>query len=537
MQKFQNHRSFQSHSFSIVLSVFLLVLSICLLSGSVAFAAQDVVFDECHAQTAGNADWTITGGFSDFADTFKEMGFNVVAAKKQITADILKNAAILVLPEPNSVYSSAEKAAISDFVKRGGGLFAIADHKGADRNNDGIDAIGVLNQVIPEFGLTFEINSISEFPIPINDSDDPILSGAKTMGTWAGTTVVAKVPEAVTLIKSRKQAGRFLMGYSAPKNAKGRVVAFGDSSSFDDGTGAPGNKLYDGYNRGDCSHIILAKNAINYLTKKTNSIARSDVAKNMTAGVSKHYDPAHIGHSHQSPDGTMYHQTGDFYPGSPASYPNGYPSNPVPQPQPPSYPNTPSYPSQPTYPSQPSYPQQPPPPSYPSYPAPGYNEDSALYQQGFKYFTENNFFMAIDSFKRLTKKYKSSQYYEGGMFYLALSYKSTYNYSEAIKTLKTMINELRYSPNRPLWFFTAGEVCETGYQFSNAAKWYESFLNEHSAHQRAAEALYKAGQAYEKGYIYKDAVRVYRRLTASYPYSPFAQMSYERLAALRAYGY
>ncbi len=526
MVKFNGYYSGRQSAFSLFSRVTMMVLVSILLTAGSAFAAQDVVFDECHAQTAGNADWTTTGGFSDFADVFKQMGFNVVAAKKEISADVLKNAAVLVLSEPNSVYGNSEKKAISDFVKRGGGLFAIADHKGADRNNDGIDAIGVLNQIIPEFGLSFEVNSISEFPIPINSSDDEFLRDTKTMGTWAGTTVVANSPDAKALIQSRKQAGRFLIGYSAPKNVKGRVVAFGDSSVFDDGTGAPGNKLYDGFNRKDCSHITLTKNAIDFLVKNTDTLIRGNIAKNITENVSKHYDPAHIGHSHQAPDGTMYHQPGDMYPGSPGTYPNsGYPSQPT----------QPTYPSQPTYPTQPTYPQQ---PTYPTYPpAPQYGTDLALYQQGFKYFGENNFLMAMDFFKRLTRNYKNSQYYEGSMFYLALCYKNTYNYSEAIKTLKTMINDLRYSPNRPGWFFTAGEVCEAGYQFANAAKWYESFLNEHAAHQRAPEALFKAGQAYEKGYTYKDAVRIYRRLTASYPYSPFTQMSYERLSALSVYGF
>ena len=523
MVKIQKPFSTSLSGFSLMSLAALLVFVSLQFSSGAALAGQDVVFDECHAQTAGNADWTTTGGFSDFADVFKDMGFNVIAAKKEITAATLKNAAIIVLSEPNSVYSNSEKKVISEFVKAGGGLFAIADHKGADRNNDGIDAIGVLNQIIPEFGLSFEVNSINEFPIPINSSDDDMLDGAKTMGTWAGTTVTANSPEAKTLVPSRKQAGRFLMGYCAPKNAKGRIVAFGDSSIFDDGTGAPGNKLYDGFNRKDCSHITLTKNAISFLAKNADLINRSNnIAKNMNIGgeVSKHYDPAHPGHSHQAPDGTMYHQTGDFYPGSPAS------SNGQTQPHHPSpnYPNHP--PAPPSYPSQPTYPSQ-----------PQYGQDVALYQQGFKYFGENNFFMAIDSFKRLTRNYKSSQYFEGGMYYLALCYKNTYNYGEAVKTLKTMINDLRHSPNRPSWFFTAGEVCEAGFQFANAAKWYESFLNEHAAHQKAPEALYKAGQAYEKGYTFKDATRAYRRLTASYPYSPFAQMSYERLSALSIYGF
>jgi|GEM_PF-6270510 len=499
------------------LFVIVFALSSLFLFTSISNAAQDVVFDECHAQTAGNADWTATGGFSDFADTFKEFGLNVVSAKKEINADILKNAVILVLSEPNSVFSASEKKVIEDFVARGGSLFAIADHKGADRNNDGIDALSVLNQILPKFGLTYDVNSINEFPIPIQANSDPILEGSKTMGTWAGTTVTATAAYAKAVVASQKQKGKFLFGYSTPANYKGKVIAFGDSSIFDDGTGAPGNKLYDGYNRKDCSHIILTRNCIKFLLgqksedKNLNAIATANsIASTINGEVSKHYDPSHPGHLHQAPDGTMYHQTGDFYPGSLASYPNGYPST-QPVPQQPQYPNYP--------------------------PQPQYSEDTVLYQQGFKYFNENNFLAAIKFFQKLTSKYKNSQYYEGSLYYTALCHKNTYNYNGALKVLRTMINELRNSPNRVNWFFTCAEVCESAGQFVNSGKWLESFLNEYSNNPKAAEALYRAGQAYEKGCSYKDAVRAYRRLVASFAYSPYAQMSYERITALAAYGY
>lgn len=34
------------------------------------------------------------------------------------------------------------------FVKNGGGLFMISDHTGADRNNDGEDAVEILNDLM-----------------------------------------------------------------------------------------------------------------------------------------------------------------------------------------------------------------------------------------------------------------------------------------------------------------------------------------------------------------------------------------------------
>jgi len=380
---------------------------------SPVFSAQDVVFDECHAQTAGNADWTATGGFSDLANVFKSSGYNVVSAKKTIDKNILANASILVMSEPNSVYTKQEQADIVDFVKRGGDLFAVADHAGADRNNDGIDAVGVLNQILPQFGIQFDANKMNEFPIPIDSSSDKLLEGCKAMGTWAGATVKAVSKDARVLVPSKKSPSLYYIGLSTPSNCKGRIVAFGDSSIFDDGTGAPGNKLYDGFNRKDCSHIQLTKNAIAFLEGNKNSrevsentnapVTTQNLALN-DANVSRHWDPTHPGHSHQAPDGTMYHQQGDMYPGSPASYQNGYPSQP-PVPPTPTYP---SYPSTPTYPSYPST------PSYPSYPT-GYETDATLYQAGFTYFNQNNFIMAIDSFKKLLKRYPASSYREGTM--------------------------------------------------------------------------------------------------------------------------
>ena len=62
-------------------------------------------------------------------------------------AQDLANYNVFVIPEPNIAFTSAEITAIRSFVQNGGGLFMIADHAGADRNNDGIDAAGVFNQL------------------------------------------------------------------------------------------------------------------------------------------------------------------------------------------------------------------------------------------------------------------------------------------------------------------------------------------------------------------------------------------------------
>src|SRR5258706_9844454 len=69
---------------------------------------------------------------------------------------------VFVIPEPNIALTEDEITAIRNFVQNGGGLFMIADHAGADRNNDGIDAAGVFNALMGSpslFGVTYNDHS------------------------------------------------------------------------------------------------------------------------------------------------------------------------------------------------------------------------------------------------------------------------------------------------------------------------------------------------------------------------------------------
>ena len=99
-------------------------------------------FDNAHHQSVGNADWTIQGAYSDWAKLLKKNGFIIKEITKRITKEVIHNADVLILPEPNIPYTSEEKKAIFKWVKRGGGLFLISDHAGADRDMmDGIQFI------------------------------------------------------------------------------------------------------------------------------------------------------------------------------------------------------------------------------------------------------------------------------------------------------------------------------------------------------------------------------------------------------------
>ncbi len=119
--------------------------------------------------TAGNADWIVstsqpnplgedsspssetdwTGALSSWGVALQKTGgysLDTLPSGSKLTyggssATDLSNFDTLVLPEPNTLFTTAEKTAIMTFVKNGGGLLTqISDHTGADRNNDGYDA-------------------------------------------------------------------------------------------------------------------------------------------------------------------------------------------------------------------------------------------------------------------------------------------------------------------------------------------------------------------------------------------------------------
>ncbi len=119
-----------------------------------------ILFDNSHLQTAGNADWTITGGFSDFADALKEKGYEVSQwgsddprrarhdSDPDITLDVLQQYDVFIIPEPNDPFTAAEKEAILQYIENGGSVFFIVDNKGADRNNNVWEAVYVYKEIV-----------------------------------------------------------------------------------------------------------------------------------------------------------------------------------------------------------------------------------------------------------------------------------------------------------------------------------------------------------------------------------------------------
>src|SRR5882757_7182519 len=145
----------------IALVVAVLIAGLVAVPQARAATTYNVLFDDTSAETAGNADWIIstsmpdplaqnpapstetdwTGGISAWGVALQRTGrYSLKTNTSTITYNNgtnpldLSHFNALVLPEPNSPYSAAEKTAILSFVFNGGGLYMIADHTGSDRN-------------------------------------------------------------------------------------------------------------------------------------------------------------------------------------------------------------------------------------------------------------------------------------------------------------------------------------------------------------------------------------------------------------------
>ncbi|MFG3345958.1 hydrolase [Streptomyces sp. NPDC048018] len=272
-----------------------------------------VLFDNSKAETAGNADWIIgtgqpdpltqdptpsvetdwTGALSAWGVALQRTGryaLKTVPSGGTITygttsATDLQNFDTFVLPEPNVRLGAAEKTAIMRFVQNGGGLFLISDHSGADRDNDGWDAVEVINDLMADngvddtdpFGFSVDTGTVqTDDPRAVADTTDPVLNGSfgKVTGSIirSGTTVTLKPadnPAAKGLVYRTGSSGTTGAFFATSTFGSGRVAVWGDSSPIDDGTGQSGNTLYDGWNDPAGSNAALALNATDWLSKAT----------------------------------------------------------------------------------------------------------------------------------------------------------------------------------------------------------------------------------------------------------------------------
>ncbi len=285
-----------------------------------AAAAKRALFDNFHAEQAGNADWVIDdnqptplppqadivfstprtywqGAISSWGVDLVKRGFTVTTNTAAFTYGNpanpldLSNFDVLIVPEPNTLFGAAEASAILSFVHDGGGLIAVSDHAGSDRNNDGFDSPMIWNAFDPGHLLGVHWGSTGD---PNNDivmtstNVNPAPSDSVTHGPEGpvaelefhnGTTLTLfpadnpSVRGEVWMTGLAQSSTTGLMAASA-QYGSGRVFFAGDSSPIDDGSANPGNtSIFDGWGEGGGADSVLFMNATLWASRRDPTLA------------------------------------------------------------------------------------------------------------------------------------------------------------------------------------------------------------------------------------------------------------------------
>ncbi len=275
------------------------------------------LFDATKAETSGNGDWvidednstpqkvptpaqsTISSGTSETFWTGAISSWGIALVKKgnyvetlpsgtAITYGSTTNAQdlskydVFVVDEPNTRFTAAEKVAILNFVKNGGGLFMISDHTISDRNGDGWDSPDIWNDLMTNntvqnnpFGFSIDLTNISQVSSNVlsGNSTNPILHGSQgnvTKMEFNNGATLSLQPSVNSTVQgliwqnTYSQSTTHVMAASSTFGT-GRVFVVTDSSPMDDGTGAANNNLFVSWPL--YSHTQLFMNASLWLAK------------------------------------------------------------------------------------------------------------------------------------------------------------------------------------------------------------------------------------------------------------------------------
>lgn len=312
-------------------------LALLLLAALAAFASpadaapKRALFDNTHAETAGNADWIIDtdqplplpdqasvgpatprtwwlGAISSWGIDLVKRGYQVatLAAPHTITyGDTTKpydlaKFDVFIVPEPNTLFSAAEAAAIFAYVQSGGGLIAVGDHGNSDRNGDGWDSPEIWNALDPSqlWGVHWQVQGETNTNI-VQDSGnedttpaDSIVHGpvgvADSLSFHNGATMVLN-PAANPRVRGVFWMNGLAHGNTGVMAARseygnGRIFFLGDSSPIDDGSAQPGNSsIYDGWAEAGGRDSLLVLNATIWATRRDR--ATLDVPAPVATGV------------------------------------------------------------------------------------------------------------------------------------------------------------------------------------------------------------------------------------------------------------
>lgn len=319
----------------------LVCAALCAAAAPAAAAPKRVLFDNTHAETAGNADWVIDtdqplpvpdqstvtvatprtywlGAISSWGIDLVKRGFEVATLTSTYGITFgdagnpydLSNFDVFIVPEPNTAFTSSEAAAIFDFVAGGGGLIGVADHIGSDRNGDGIDSPQIWNALDPShlLGVAFDTsgpnsNFTEVYSTNVSTApDDSVIHGPEgdvnglefhngtTMTLYPGVNPTVRgvvwrngLPQGTT----GAMAARAVYG-------NGRVFFVGDSSPIDDGTAAPGNSsIYDGWAEADGGDSLLFVNVTWWVTRRDGALLAVDPGAAPASGRAPFPNPFH----------------------------------------------------------------------------------------------------------------------------------------------------------------------------------------------------------------------------------------------------
>lgn len=242
--------------------------------------------------TTGESYWK--GALSAFAVDCVKKGYSVstLPYNGQITFNNTANAQdlslykVFVVCEPNIRFATAEKTAIINWVYAGGSLLMIGNHNGSDRNSDGWDAPAIWNDLLTNnsvannpFGISFDLTNFSQTTTNIITTANPISAGPQgtvTQFQYSSGTSMTLSPTANSTVrgvvyKTGSTQGNYNAMVAYAKYGSGRVVAIGDSSPIDDGTGDTNDNLYNGYSAAvSGNHRKLLINSLLWLQGVTN---------------------------------------------------------------------------------------------------------------------------------------------------------------------------------------------------------------------------------------------------------------------------
>lgn len=232
--------------------------------------------------TPATSDNYWTGGISAWAVALAKAGHTIetlpngaaITYGNGSNPQDLSNYDLFIVPEPQNLFTPAEKAAILAFVNAGGGLFMVADHETSDRDCDGFDSPMVYNDLTGAtgtantgiFGIWFRVDGLQvkgedwfDDGIDNNvttDPADPIIhgpfgDGSGGLGFFGATSMdinPADNPSVTAHVwRTGQPHNNLRVTFATASYGAGRVAAIGDSSPADDNTGDPGDTLYAGW--------------------------------------------------------------------------------------------------------------------------------------------------------------------------------------------------------------------------------------------------------------------------------------------------